>query len=219
MKCGRERRSDGFDNTRLRPCDHGMSGGVDSVELVGWRKVGTAEFGQCGRTLGLESWRDSLKRYMVWHAGQVYEVSGDEGSIDTQRCEEQANVALDHRMSEELMPHGSALSSREKAIGRFDGIEGYTKEVDEKKTELQTKVVEVYESSATEIKEEEQRIKHHKGHVVGIRDGGNNICFGKYMLQASEPAHITSRQIKAGRKALQLNVRRGGAKGGKVKTE
>ncbi|GKF04445.1 plasma membrane-associated cation-binding protein 1-like protein isoform X1, partial [Tanacetum coccineum] len=31
--------------------------------------------------------------------------------------------------------------------------EGYTKEVDEKKTELQTKVVEVYEASATEIKE------------------------------------------------------------------
>ncbi|GKC59270.1 ribosomal protein L16 [Tanacetum coccineum] len=94
--------------------------------------------------------------------------------------------------------------------------EGYTKEVDEKKTELQTKVVEVYESSATEIKEEEQRIKHHKGHVVGIRDGGNNICFGKYVLQASEPSRITSRQIEAGRKALQLNVRRGGAKGRKV---
>ncbi|GJY55058.1 hypothetical protein Tco_0446722 [Tanacetum coccineum] len=35
--------------------------------------------------------RDSLKRYMVWHAGQVYEVSGDEGSIDTQRCEGASN--------------------------------------------------------------------------------------------------------------------------------
>ncbi|GJV74639.1 plasma membrane-associated cation-binding protein 1 [Tanacetum coccineum] len=34
-----------------------------------------------------------------------------------------------------------------------DAKEGYTKEVEEKKTELQTKVVEVYEASATEIKE------------------------------------------------------------------
>ncbi|GKA44348.1 putative ribonuclease H-like domain-containing protein, partial [Tanacetum coccineum] len=40
--------------------------------------------------------RDSLKRYMVWHAGQVYEVSGDEGSIDIQRCEE----ALDGKADE-----------------------------------------------------------------------------------------------------------------------
>ncbi|GJZ54006.1 ribosomal protein L16 [Tanacetum coccineum] len=94
--------------------------------------------------------------------------------------------------------------------------EGYTKEVDKKKTELQTKLVEVYEASATEINEEEQRIKHRKGRVEGIRDGGNNICFGKYALQALEPARITSRQIEVGRKALQLNVRRSGAKGGKV---
>ncbi|GJZ86800.1 hypothetical protein Tco_0658410 [Tanacetum coccineum] len=37
---------------------------------------------------------DSLKRYMVWHVGQVYEVSKDEGNIDTQRCEDacQANL-------------------------------------------------------------------------------------------------------------------------------
>nr|GEU45143.1 plasma membrane-associated cation-binding protein 1 [Tanacetum cinerariifolium] len=33
-----------------------------------------------------------------------------------------------------------------------DAKEGYTKEVDEKKTKLQTKVVKVYEASATEIK-------------------------------------------------------------------
>ncbi|GJR46304.1 hypothetical protein Tco_1314407 [Tanacetum coccineum] len=31
--------------------------------------------------------RDSLKRCMAWHVGQVYEVSGEEGSIVTQRCE------------------------------------------------------------------------------------------------------------------------------------
>ncbi|PWA50340.1 DREPP family [Artemisia annua] len=34
-----------------------------------------------------------------------------------------------------------------------DAKEGYTKEVEEKKTELQTKVTELYEASATEIKE------------------------------------------------------------------
>lgn len=57
--------------------------------------------------------------------------------------------------------------------------------------------------------------KHRKGRVEGIKDGAE-ICFGKYGLQALEPARITAKQIEAGRRALQLNVRRGGAKGGKV---
>lgn len=39
---------------------------------------------------------------------------------------------------------------------------------------------------------------------------GNTICFGKYALQALEPAWITSRQIEAGRRAMSRNVRRGG---------
>ena len=39
---------------------------------------------------------------------------------------------------------------------------------------------------------------------------GNKICFGKYALQALEPAWITSRQIEAGRRAMSRNVRRGG---------
>lgn len=39
---------------------------------------------------------------------------------------------------------------------------------------------------------------------------GNNICFGKYALQALEPAWITSRQIEAGRRAMTRNARRGG---------
>lgn len=39
---------------------------------------------------------------------------------------------------------------------------------------------------------------------------GNRICFGKYALQALEPAWITSRQIEAGRRAMSRNVRRGG---------
>ncbi|KAK1408578.1 hypothetical protein QVD17_40471 [Tagetes erecta] len=57
--------------------------------------------------------------------------------------------------------------------------------------------------------------KYRKGRIEGVRDGGNEICFGKYALQALEPARISSKQIEAGRRALQMNVRRGG-KGGKV---
>ncbi|KAF5801594.1 putative ribosomal protein L16 [Helianthus annuus] len=57
--------------------------------------------------------------------------------------------------------------------------------------------------------------KYRKGRIYGVRDGGNEIAFGKYALQVLEPARITSKQIEAGRRALQMNVRRGG-KGGKV---
>jgi len=39
---------------------------------------------------------------------------------------------------------------------------------------------------------------------------GNKISFGKYALQALEPAWITSRQIEAGRRAMSRNVCRGG---------
>ena len=39
---------------------------------------------------------------------------------------------------------------------------------------------------------------------------GNRICFGRYALQALEPAWITSRQIEAGRRAMTRNARRGG---------
>ncbi|KAJ0883836.1 putative ribosomal protein L16 [Helianthus annuus] len=56
--------------------------------------------------------------------------------------------------------------------------------------------------------------KYRKGRIYGVRDGGNEIAFGKYALQVLEPARITSKQIEAGRRALQMNVRRGG-KGGR----
>ncbi|KAK7325963.1 hypothetical protein VNO80_33598 [Phaseolus coccineus] len=46
--------------------------------------------------------------------------------------------------------------------------------------------------------------------MKGISYRGNHICFGKYALQALEPAWITSRQIEAGRRAMSRNVRRGG---------
>lgn len=46
--------------------------------------------------------------------------------------------------------------------------------------------------------------------MKGISYRGNRICFGKFALQALEPAWITSRQIEAGRRAMTRNVRRGG---------
>nr|YP_009339647.1 ribosomal protein L16 [Lobelia anceps]APQ39039.1 ribosomal protein L16 [Lobelia anceps] len=52
--------------------------------------------------------------------------------------------------------------------------------------------------------------KQHRGRMKGIAYRGNSICFGKYALQALEPAWITSRQIEAGRRAMTRNVRRGG---------
>nr|YP_009556455.1 50S ribosomal protein L16 [Weigela japonica]QBC70870.1 50S ribosomal protein L16 [Weigela japonica] len=52
--------------------------------------------------------------------------------------------------------------------------------------------------------------KQHRGRMKGISYRGNHICFGKYALQALEPAWITSRQIEAGRRAMTRNARRGG---------
>nr|YP_010707920.1 ribosomal protein L16 [Helicanthes elasticus]WCQ87239.1 ribosomal protein L16 [Helicanthes elasticus] len=52
--------------------------------------------------------------------------------------------------------------------------------------------------------------KQHRGRMTGISYRGNRICFGKYALQALEPAWITSRQIEAGRRAMSRNARRGG---------
>lgn len=46
--------------------------------------------------------------------------------------------------------------------------------------------------------------------MKGISHRGNHISFGKYALQALEPAWITSRQIEAGRRAMTRNARRGG---------
>ena len=46
--------------------------------------------------------------------------------------------------------------------------------------------------------------------MKGKASRGNKICFGKYALQALEPAWITSKQLEAGRRAMSRNVRRGG---------
>ncbi|MCL7022450.1 hypothetical protein MKW94_029410 [Papaver nudicaule] len=46
--------------------------------------------------------------------------------------------------------------------------------------------------------------------MKGISYRGNRISFGRYALQALEPAWITSRQIEAGRRAMTRYARRGG---------
>nr|YP_009668015.1 ribosomal protein L16 [Jubula hutchinsiae]QCW58790.1 ribosomal protein L16 [Jubula hutchinsiae] len=52
--------------------------------------------------------------------------------------------------------------------------------------------------------------KQHRGNLKGRASRGNSICFGKFALQALEPAWITSRQIEAGRRAITRYARRGG---------
>ncbi|KAB1218788.1 50S ribosomal protein L16, chloroplastic [Morella rubra] len=49
-----------------------------------------------------------------------------------------------------------------------------------------------------------------KGRIHGVSCRGNRISFGRYALQALEPARITSKQIEAGRRAISRTVQRGG---------
>jgi large subunit ribosomal protein L16 len=53
-------------------------------------------------------------------------------------------------------------------------------------------------------------LKKNIGNLKGSATRGNSICFGKFALQAMEPAWITSRQIEAGRRAITRYARRGG---------
>uniref|UniRef100_A0A8S0WDB7 50S ribosomal protein L16, chloroplastic n=1 Tax=Spirodela intermedia TaxID=51605 RepID=A0A8S0WDB7_SPIIN len=52
--------------------------------------------------------------------------------------------------------------------------------------------------------------KQHRGRMKGTSYRGNQISFGRYALQALEPAWITARQIEAGRRAISRYARRGG---------
>nr|YP_009549395.1 ribosomal protein L16 [Scoliosorus ensiformis]AYW16544.1 ribosomal protein L16 [Scoliosorus ensiformis] len=52
--------------------------------------------------------------------------------------------------------------------------------------------------------------KQHRGRLGGIASRGNAVSFGKFALQALEPAWITARQIEAGRRAITRHARRGG---------
>jgi large subunit ribosomal protein L16 len=58
-----------------------------------------------------------------------------------------------------------------------------------------------------------KRVKYRKeqrGRLKGRSKGGTEITFGRYGLQALEPAWITNRQIEAARIAMTRYVRRGG---------
>ncbi|HEY9650322.1 MAG TPA: 50S ribosomal protein L16 [Coleofasciculaceae cyanobacterium] len=52
--------------------------------------------------------------------------------------------------------------------------------------------------------------KQQRGRMKGIATRGNNLNFGEFGLQSTEPAWITSRQIEAGRRAMTRYIRRGG---------
>jgi large subunit ribosomal protein L16 len=52
--------------------------------------------------------------------------------------------------------------------------------------------------------------KMQKGNNRGIATSGSDVSFGDFALQAIEPARLTSRQIEAGRMAIQRHVKRAG---------
>ena len=52
--------------------------------------------------------------------------------------------------------------------------------------------------------------KMQKGNNKGIAYAGSDVSFGDFGLQAMEPARLTSRQIEAGRMAIQRHVKRAG---------
>ncbi len=58
-----------------------------------------------------------------------------------------------------------------------------------------------------------KKVKHRKmqkGRMRGQPLSGTTISFGQFGLMALEPAHITARQIEAGRIAMTRHVKRGG---------
>ncbi|MBI4101140.1 50S ribosomal protein L16 [Candidatus Microgenomates bacterium] len=52
--------------------------------------------------------------------------------------------------------------------------------------------------------------KVQKGRIHGVAGRGVEVSFGRYGLQALEPARVTARQIEAARRAITRYVRRGG---------
>nr|YP_010310971.1 50S ribosomal protein L16 [Bolbitis laxireticulata]UNA61903.1 50S ribosomal protein L16 [Bolbitis laxireticulata] len=52
--------------------------------------------------------------------------------------------------------------------------------------------------------------KQHRGRLRGVSSRGNVISFGKFALQALEPAWVTAKQIEAGRRSITRHARRGG---------
>ncbi|MBD0343237.1 MAG: 50S ribosomal protein L16 [Coleofasciculus sp. Co-bin14] len=52
--------------------------------------------------------------------------------------------------------------------------------------------------------------KQQRGRMNGLATRGNDLNFGEFGLQATEPCWITARQIEAGRRAMTRYIRRGG---------
>jgi large subunit ribosomal protein L16 len=52
--------------------------------------------------------------------------------------------------------------------------------------------------------------KQQRGRMKGLATRGNELNFGEFGLQATEPCWITSRQIEASRRAMTRYIRRGG---------
>lgn len=51
--------------------------------------------------------------------------------------------------------------------------------------------------------------KQHRGRIKGKSHRGNQIFFGKFAIQALEPAWVTAGQIEAGRRTITRTARRG----------
>ena len=52
--------------------------------------------------------------------------------------------------------------------------------------------------------------KKMKGRMTGSETRGTTLEFGNFVLQSTEPAWITSRQIEAARRAMTREIKRGG---------
>jgi len=52
--------------------------------------------------------------------------------------------------------------------------------------------------------------KQQRGRMKGLATQGNEISFGEFALQATEPCWITSRQIESARRAMTRYIKRGG---------
>ena len=50
--------------------------------------------------------------------------------------------------------------------------------------------------------------KQQKGHTRGIAKGGNEVSFGDFGLQVTEPGYITARQLEAARVAISRSVKK-----------
>jgi large subunit ribosomal protein L16 len=58
-----------------------------------------------------------------------------------------------------------------------------------------------------------RRVKHRKQHHPtrrGFAQGGTELAFGEYGIQAVTPAYVTNRQIESARIAITRHIRRGG---------